>query len=237
MSKTHRLMQVMQLLRVKTPPVQAGALAQELGVSLRTLYRDIDSLRGMGAVIDGEAGYGYRLIEDPALPPMMFTTDEIEALVLGLREVMEVGDPVLSEAARSVLAKVNAGLPPSMHHQMQHAVLHAKRFAPRAQIVIDIAKLRAATRQERAVHIDYSDAKGVGTARDVLPLSLVYIDNALMLLAYCELRQDYRAFRVDRIQTCKETGVSFKPKRVPMLREALIAVNPNREPNGKDSQM
>ena len=98
-------------------PVRAVQLADELNVSLRTVYRDIDALRGLGAVIDGEAGFGYTLIEDAALPPLGFENDELEALVLGLRDVAVIGDPALARAAQSALAKLTARVPPRQAHR------------------------------------------------------------------------------------------------------------------------
>lgn len=221
MSKATRLLQVMQALRSLPPPVTAARLAEEIGVTTRTIYRDIDALRGAGAVIDGEAGYGYVLIEDPALPPMMFSADEVEALVLGLREVREIADPVLADAAQQALSKVQAVLPATLRQQMDHSVLHVKKFNTRAKINADIAALRKATREEFEVEINYSDAQGATTSRRIKPLSLVFMDFNQVVLAWCLLRDDYRAFRLDRIDDLTVTATSFKPHRVPLLRKAL----------------
>ncbi len=218
MSKTDRLMQLMQILRNRRPPVKAQDLSADLGVSPRSIYRDIDSLRAMGAVIDGAAGFGYTLLEDPALPPMMFSTDEIEALVLGLREVRTVGDPALSDAANSALAKIKASLPDRLQQQLDHACLHAKRFHPRAEIHIDTARLRHEIRAERAIDLSYRDASGQPSQRRVLPLGIVFMESVLVLMAWCELRQDFRSFRLDRITRFDPTGQSFRPRRVPLLR-------------------
>jgi predicted DNA-binding transcriptional regulator YafY len=215
----------MQALRTMRPPVKATELAAQTEVSLRTVYRDIDSLRAAGAMIDGEAGYGYTLIEDPALPPMMFTTDEIEALVLGLREVRTIADPVLAEAAKNVLSKVAAGLPKHLQNELMHSVLHVKHFAPRPEISIDVAALRAHARAEQEIEIEYTDANGTISNRAIWPLSIVSMDGKLVVISNCQLRQGYRAFRMDRIVSFRATGVSYKPRRVPMLREAIAAVS------------
>ena len=111
MSRTHRLFQMMQSLRRLSPPITAAQLSDDLGKSVRTIYRDIDTLRSLGAVIDGEAGFGFTLIEDASLPPLGFENDELEALVLGLRNVMVVGDPSLSKAAKSALGKIQSRVP------------------------------------------------------------------------------------------------------------------------------
>ncbi|WP_284378511.1 helix-turn-helix transcriptional regulator [Amylibacter marinus] len=221
MAKSDRLLQMMHLLRSIPAPVTAEVLAEGLEVSIRTVYRDIESLRAAGAVIDGEAGYGYSLTEDPALPPMMFSVDEVEALVLGLREVEQVGDPVLAQAAASVLAKVNAGLPQALQRTLEHSVLRAKSFLPRPEINIDVAAFRRATREERELEIDYVDAKGAITLRRIQPLAIIYADAKLVAVAMCLLRDDFRAFRLDRIVGFRETGQGFSPRRVAMLRAAL----------------
>src|SRR6056297_1226658 len=176
MAKSDRLLQLMQCLRTMPAPVKAQALSDELGVSLRTIYRDIESLRRSGALIDGAAGYGYTLQEDPALPPMMFSRDEMEALVLGLREVIQVADPILAKAADNALSKLKASLPERMRAEFEHAVLYAKRFYRRPEITIDIEALRHATRAERVIKLDYTDAEDRRTERTVKPLAIVFFD-------------------------------------------------------------
>lgn len=227
MAKSDRLLQLMQCLRTMSPPVKAQALSRELGVSLRTIYRDIDSLRRSGALIDGEAGYGYTLQEDPALPPMMFSRDEMEALVLGLREVVQVADPVLAKAAENALSKLKASLPERMRAEFEHAVLYAKRSYCRPEISIDIEALRHATRAELVVELDYADVEGARTQRAIQPLAIVFFDRSLVVLAWCELRQDYRSFRIDRIEKMTVTERSFRPRRVSMLREYLDRLEQN----------
>ncbi|QFT58344.1 Bifunctional ligase/repressor BirA [Sulfitobacter sp. THAF37] len=219
MTRTHRLFQMMTTLRRLPAPVRAQQLADELAVSLRTVYRDIDALRGLGAVIDGEAGFGYTLIEDAALPPLGFQDDELEALVLGLRNVTVIGDPALAAAAGTALAKLTARVPPRQGHRLQHAILDARRFDPPPPPRIDVAALRAATREEEAVSFSYVDAKGAATVREVDPLGIVYMQETSMLLSWCHLRRDFRAFRLDRMDDLALTGKSFRPRRVPMLRD------------------
>ena len=219
MTRTHRLFQLMTALRRLPAPVTAVQLSDEMDVSLRTVYRDIEALRGLGAVIDGEAGFGYTLIEDATLPPLGFEDDELEALVLGLRDVAVIGDPALSRAAQSALAKLTARVPPRQAHRLQHAILDARRFTRPDPPRIDVAALRAATWEEESVRFAYVDAKGAATERQVDPLGIVYMQETNMLLAWCHLRRDYRAFRLDRMDDLQRTGLSFRPRRVPMLRE------------------
>ena len=219
MTRTHRLFQLMQALRDCPPPATARNLAEALEVTPRTIYRDIDALRSLGAVIDGAAGFGYTLIEDAAMPPLSFSNDELEALVLGLREVGQVGDPALVQAAQSALSKLRARLPAAQAHRLQHAVLTARRFAPLPEPGIDVTVLRQATWDERTIRFEYRDVEARETQRSVDPMSIVYMQASLCLLAFCHLRKDFRAFRLDRMQGLEITDASFRPRRVPMLRD------------------
>ncbi len=221
MSRTTRLFQLMQAFRTLPPPATATRLAELLGVTPRTIYRDIEALRGLGAVIDGASGFGYTLIEDAALPPLSFDDDELEALVFGLREVSEVGDDALAEAAKSALAKLRARLPASQAHRLEHAVLNAVSFRPLPEPGVDASRLRKATWDEKTIRFDYTDAEGRETSREVDPLSVVFMQASLCLLAWCHLRNDFRAFRLDRMRALELTGASFRPRRVAMLRDCL----------------
>ncbi|MEQ5869474.1 YafY family transcriptional regulator [Sagittula sp. NFXS13] len=218
MSRTHRLFQLMTALRCLPSPVTAQRLAAETAVSPRTLYRDIDTLRELGAVIDGEAGYGYTLIEDAHLPPLGFEDDELEALILGLKEVAFVGDPALARAAETALTKLRARLPERQAHRLRHAVLHAHRFAPPPAPTVDAGALRQACWDEEQISFDYSDKNGTATRREVKPLAIMLFDQSHCLLSWCCLREEYRAFRLDRMTGMARTGRSFRPQRVPMLR-------------------
>jgi len=221
MSRTARLFQLMQALRQSTPPVRAENLAYEMGVSMRTIYRDIESLRGLGAVIDGEAGFGYTLIEDATLPPLGFDNEEIEALVLGLRGVGQRGDPSLAAAAMRALSKLKGRLPPKQSHRLEHAVLSARRFRERPAPGIDPRALRQAAWDEVSVAFSYVDKQDQATTRSVDPLGITALDEVQCLLAYCHLRRDYRSFRLDRMRDLEVSEDSFRPKRVPMLREFI----------------
>lgn len=206
------------------PPVTASDLAQTLDVSPRTVYRDVETLRSLGAVIDGESGFGYTLIEDAAMPPLSFDTDELEALVLGLREVGEVGDPALAKAAANALGKLRARLPAAQAHRLEHAVLTARRFSSMPEPGIDPTLLRQAAWDEKRIRFDYSDAEGRATSREVDPLSIVLMQASHCLLAYCHLRKDFRAFRLDRMRNFELTEASFRPRRVPLLREYMAQI-------------
>ena len=219
MARSDRLLRLLHAMRTMPAPITAARLAAETGVSPRSLYRDIDALRAAGAQIEGERGYGYRLVEDAVLPPQTLEEAEIEALALGLAEVSALGDPVLSRAAASVLAKVAAILPDARERQLIHAIAHIFRPEPRYQNTIDLAPLREACWRERALRFTYTDAEGRQSQRVIWPLALVYNDTCVTVLAWCCLREDFRMFRSDRIAEIEPDGTSFRPRRVALLRE------------------
>ncbi len=229
MARADRLLRTLDTLRRLPQPVTAMRLAQEMEVSPRTLYRDIAALRAAGARIEGEAGYGYTLAEDPALPPQMFSRLEVEALVLGLGEVRLTGDPDLARAAEAALAKITATLPERVQRQAVNAVSQVYRYAPRLPAPPHVAALRAAMWDERAVDIRYVDRGGVVTLRRIWPLSVVYLDQTLLCLAWCCLRQGFRRFHVAMIDTLVDSGESFRPRRVALLRDMLREMREGRE--------
>lgn len=221
MARPDRLFRLLQAMREMPAPITAARLAEATEVSLRSLYRDIDSLRAAGARIEGERGYGYRLIEDYALPPQSFDRDEIEALALGLAEVKRMGDPALAKAATSVLAKVAATLPDDREQHLFHAVSQVYRPDERLTARIDMNLIRQACWREEALAIRYTDKAGAGSERTILPLALVYTEGALTVLAWCCLREAFRMFRSDGISELGWAGASFRPRRVVLLREYL----------------
>jgi predicted DNA-binding transcriptional regulator YafY len=221
MARPERLFQLLQAIRMLPAPVTAARLADETGVSLRSLYRDIDSLRAAGARIDGERGYGYRLIEDYALPPQTFDRIEIEALALGLAEVGRMGDPALARAAASVFAKIVATLPDDREQFLVHAVSRVYRPEERYAASETVALIRQACWTERELHMNYADQSGTQTERSFRPLAIVYADQSLAVLAWCCLREDFRIFRIERMSGVTLTGASFRPRRAGLLREYL----------------
>ncbi len=221
MSRSDRLVRLMQALRMLPAPVTAARLAEETGVSRRTLYRDIDTLRTSGAIIDGAAGAGYVMIEDGAMPPQALNRLELEAALLGLAAAQGFGDASLAEAARGAAAKLTASLSERRQREAMHSVSMIHSMIDRAPPAVSLDALRTACWDERAVEIVYVDSEGVRTERTIEPLALVYLDRTLGLLAHCLLRQDYRTFIVARIERLAPTTRSFRPRRVPMLREHL----------------
>ncbi len=201
MSRSQRLLDLIQLLRARRYAVTGQALAAELGVSLRTVYRDIETLQAQGAPIDGEAGVGYVLRPGFLLPPLMFSVEEIEALVLGVSWVSNRADATLAKAAGHLLAKVKAVLPAALRTELEATTLIV---APTSAIPVPDelgAALRRAIREQRKLRIGYKDEKGATTERTIWPFGLGYFDGTLIAMAWCELRVDLRHFRADRIAT------------------------------------
>ena len=195
------------------------ALAAELGISLRTLYRDIATLQGQGAAIDGAPGLGYVLQPGFTLPPLMFDADEVEALVLGSRWVAGRADARLAGAARQALAKIGAVLPEERRRELENAALIIGPSAPLSASVIDESLLREAIRTEHKLAIDYRDAQGRGTRRVIWPIALGFFDRVRVVVAWCELRRGLRHFRTDRIAALELTGQRYERRRPVLLRE------------------
>jgi predicted DNA-binding transcriptional regulator YafY len=203
MSRASRLLDLLQLLRRHRQPVSGQTLASELGISLRSLYRDIETLRGQGAHIEGEAGLGYVLRPGMMLPPLMFTPEEMEAILLGSKWVAQRADARLGEAAEHALAKIRAVLPADLAETLDSGGLLVGKGAPIIAGTIDLGLIREALRKERKLMISYADGAGKATDRTVWPVALGFFDQVRMLAAWCELRLDYRHFRIDRIRTAE----------------------------------
>lgn len=232
MPRSDRLFRLLHLLRSLPPPVTAQQLASSAGVSLRSVYRDIEVLRAGGADIDGERGYGYTLVNDGIMRPQAFTRLEIEAIALGMAEVRHMGDEALADAAGAVLAKVASTLPSKTQEHMVHAISHVRRYGQRYAPLPDVDAIREACWMERALVIDYSDRHGASTRRTIWPLAVVYLEQTLVLLSRCCLRDDFRMFRLERIRKIEATAISFRPRRAGLLRRYLREL----EERGADSK-
>src|SRR3984893_19055845 len=219
MSRAERLLQLMQVFRRHRYPVRGAALASELGISVRTLYRDIDSLRAQGALIDGEAGVGYVLRPGFMLPPLMFSEEEIAALVLGSRWVSERADTPLGDAARNALAKIAAVLPDDLKDSLDATNLLIGPGNPVAAGDAELWAIRNAIRTERKLRIDYADGKGATTKRTIWPFALAFFERVRVVAAWCELRQGYRHFRTDRIGALKPSDRRYPRRRQALLKE------------------
>jgi len=198
MRRADRLFQIIQLLRVRRLTTAAD-LAQELEISTRTVYRDVQDLLESGVPIEGEAGVGYRLRKGYELPAMTFTVDELEALVLGGRMVEAWADPDLGVAVRGAMKKIEGVLP----EPLQASMLRTALFGPPARMTKQapdpLRNLRHAISHERWVFLRYTDGDGRQTERTVVPLGLYFWGKQWLLASYCLLRNDYRSFRADRV--------------------------------------
>jgi predicted DNA-binding transcriptional regulator YafY len=210
---------LIQVLRRHRHPVSGAVLAEATGVSLRTLYRDIETLKAEGAHIDGEAGLGYVLRPGFMLPPLMFSEEEIEALVLGSRWVHKRADRSLADAAANVLAKIGAVLPKDLRDALDDSGLLIGPGEPIAAGDAELPKIRQAIRAERKLRLSYRDKKDRMTARTVWPFAIGFFDRARVVAAWCELRQDYRHFRTDRIAALTVTDKRYPRRRQAMMKE------------------
>jgi predicted DNA-binding transcriptional regulator YafY len=218
MSRAQRLLDLIQILRRHRFPVAGTSLADELGISLRTLYRDIETLKTQGAHIDGEPGVGYILRPGFMLPPLMFSEEEIEALVLGGRWVAAQTDEPLGKAARNALSKIAAVLPDDLQRSLETSSLLVPYQRPAAGDT-ELPTIREAIRTERKLRITYSDEHDNRTSRTIWPFALGFFERVRMVAAWCEMRQDYRHFRTDRIRSLKIADTRYPRRRLAMLRE------------------
>jgi len=218
--RADRLFEIIQLLRRK-PTVRASDLAATLEVSERTIYRDVRDLMASGVPIEGEAGVGYVLRAGFDLPPLMFKEAEIEALVLGARIVESWADRELSEAAADAIAKIEAVIPERLRGYMASTALLAPPLHFMEPIRFDLADLRRAVRSQVKVRFGYTDVVGQPSERTVRPLSLAYFGPVWVLAAWCELRVDFRTFRLDRIEGFRVLDEHFRAETGKTLHDFL----------------
>jgi predicted DNA-binding transcriptional regulator YafY len=217
MRRADRLFEIVQLLRRAAGPVTADAIATELETSRRSVYRDIAALMAQRVPIRGEAGIGYVLERGFDMPPLMLTSDEVEAVVLGAQWVLIHADEGLARAAADVLAKVSAVIPERLRAAIDEpAVITPPAWGERLDAGVDVARLRAWSLQGRKLRIRYADAEGRSSERTVWPFLVGYFEQVRTLIAWCELRGDFRMFRTDRLG-----GIDFLEDRYPERRATL----------------
>jgi len=210
MRRADRLFQIIQILRRGTRPVTADAIAEELETSKRTVYRDIADLIGQRAPIRGEAGVGYILEDGFDLPPLMLTPDEIEAAVLGAQMVAARGDPALRRAAEDLIAKIGLVIPENLRPLVVEPATRAAPSRHAAPDNIDMAGVRQAIRAGCKIVLTYRDERERETGRTVWPFAIGYFETTRLVMAWCEMRQDFRSFRTDRV-----SGAEFTEDRYP----------------------
>jgi predicted DNA-binding transcriptional regulator YafY len=216
MSRSHRLFDLLQELRRRRGTVSGGALARELDVSLRTIRRDIATLQAMGADIDGEPGVGYILRPGFVLPPLSFTEEEIQALVVGAQWVSRQTDEALARAVQNALAKIHGVLSPDMRRALDDSALFVSRNQAAASGV-DLARVRRALREQWKMRITYADEDDTPMDRTLWPIMLGFIENQRFIAGWCELTSDFRLFRTDRI-----LKVDFLEERYARNRRQLV---------------
>ena len=209
MRRADRLFLIIHALRGRRTALPARRLAETLGVSLRTVYRDVAELQVCGVPIEGEAGIGYVLRKGADIPPLMFNADELEALVVGSRFVRAFAGARLSAAARAALLKIEAVLPAELRARTQRSRIFAPRRPGNADRSGAIDRLHGAIAANQVLQLDYRDDSGRASSREVEPLCLAFWGGAWTLGAWCRLRADFRSFRPDRIAHFAPTGETF----------------------------
>ncbi len=216
MSRSHRLFDLMQVLRRHRGTVSGGVLARELGVSLRTIRRDIATLQSMGADLDGEAGVGYILRPGFLLPPLSFTEDELQALMAGAQWVSRQTDKALAHAVQNAIAKIDSVLPPDMRRALDDNAIFISRSSKDSS-GLDLAQVRRALREQRKMHIRYADQDGAVSERTVWPIMLGFIETRRFIAGWCELDREFRLFGSEHI-----VQVDFLDDRYPRNRRQLV---------------
>jgi predicted DNA-binding transcriptional regulator YafY len=210
MRRADRLFDILRILRAALRPVTAAAIASELEVTVRTVYRDVATLQARRIPIEGAAGIGYVLRRGFDLPPLMFTEDEAEAIAVGVRMLARTGDPGLQKAAESVLSKVTLVVPDPLREYLSTAPVYVSKSGAPVPARRDLpTTIRHAIRGGRKMRIAYQDENGHSTARVIQPFAVAYYTEATLVCAWCELRNDIRHFRTDRIVAADVLDESF----------------------------
>lgn len=226
MRRADRLFQIVNVLRRRRTATTAAHLAERLGVSERTVYRDIRDLILAGTPIDGEAGVGYRIRPGYDLPPLMFDRDEIQALVLGARIVRQFGDPALARASEAILGKVAAIVPKDLAPLVAETRLFVPSTIGAGKLAEALTLAREAVNARRKLELSYAKAEGPATKRTVRPLGIFFWGRTWTLAAWCELRQDFRNFRLDRVAASTILDQTFEDEAGKSLRDMLTRYGP-----------
>jgi predicted DNA-binding transcriptional regulator YafY len=224
--RADRLFDIIQVLRTAKQPVTAARLADELEVTTRTVYRDVATLQARRVPIEGAAGLGYVLRRGFDLPPLMFTADELDAIAVGVRMLRRIRDPGLQQAAEGVLSKITSVLPEALRPHILSAPIFVSDGDAETPNGIDLSMLRGAIRDTRKLRITYDDRNGHRTRRTIWPIAMAYYVDVTLIGAWCELRNDYRHFRVERIVTSAVLDEQFSTRNGKLVEDwfALQAV-------------
>jgi predicted DNA-binding transcriptional regulator YafY len=228
--RSTRMFEIIQLLRRAKQPLTAGAMAAQLEVTKRTVYRDIAALQAMRVPIEGEAGIGYLMRPGFDLPPLMFTAEEVEAISVGLALLGRTGDRGLVKAAQQAGQKIASILPQASRSGFEGSHLRTSTWHAMPECRIDPAILREAIRAEAKLAIHYEDGTGRCTERIIQPLAIIYYIEVAIIAAWCEWRSDFRHFRIDRIAACTPTGAHFTGTGEALRQRWGAAIKPMSEP-------
>ncbi len=229
MRRADRLFEIIQILRRVRGPVSAQAIADELEVSKRSVYRDIATLMAQRVPIRGEAGVGYILEDGFDMPPLMLTADEIDAAVLGALWVSTRAEPELARAAENLIAKIEAITPEPLRRHIQASAMSVRPVGPVAEEQVDALMLRRAILDGRKVAIGYRDKDGHMSERVVWPVLLGYRDEGRILAAWCELREGFRYFRTDRMTFAEAREERYPEQPAALKKRWRAAMDAERE--------
>lgn len=208
MNRSIRLLNLLQILREQRYPITAQQLSEQLDISVRSVYRDIESLRDQGVNIEGSTGLGFQLKENFLLPPMSLDETEVEAVYLALQWAKSIPDQALQQASHSVLSKLKAVLPVKKQEFLNDTYLKSMHYWQEVDATI-VEQVRLAIRLQVKVQIDYVDQQGQLSQRQLWPFALGYFNDKMLVAAWCELREDFRNFRLDRIEQFQLTAQTY----------------------------
>lgn len=231
MRRTERLFQIIQILRSSRSPVTGRSLANELEISLRTLYRDMAELTAQRVPVTGEAGTGYVLDDGYDMPPLMLTPDELEAAALGAAWVASQGDPSLARAARDLVSKLSEAIPAELRPIMLDSGSRSFTTQTKIHETFDGAALRYAIRERYKLHLTYKDQHDEITNRFVWPLLIAYLNSVRYIVAWCETRQDYRHFKTDRVVNLDLLDGKYPGRRASLVKPWEDAMEKRRQAN------
>lgn len=209
MRRADRLIKIVHFLRRRRRAVTAKRIAEEFNTCTRTVYRDIQSLMDSGVPVIGEAGVGYMIDKEYYLPPITFDADELEAIGLGMSMVRQWTDERFAAKANSAFEKVLAVLPANLQGELQQVSTYSAVSRPSLPWVVSFSDLRDCIRMRRKIQIEYTDEAKQNTTRILRPLALVFFSPVWLLASWCEKREDFRHFRLDRIRTMQYDGSTF----------------------------
>lgn len=216
MTRTERLLVLLQILRAQRYPITASILSERLGISVRSLYRDIKTLQHQGVCIEGSAGVGYIVKSDFHLPPLNFSHEEINAITLGLNWISQNTDDDFKIIAKNALAKIHAVIPSELKNLIES---QSYLIGPSENCALFFKDIRNAIKNRKRLKIQYCDKKYLHTSRVIWPIGLVYMESCWLLVAWCEMRNDFRHFRTDKIKEIVQLDSTYSESKIVLLKK------------------